>query len=46
MPLCIFEDDGLLRICHAYEDALIEFGRLEHSSNDASDLLIRTDFFD
>jgi hypothetical protein len=42
----IVEDDGLLRICHAHLDPIINFTGLQHTAEDVSELLIKTDLFD
>lgn len=42
----VFEDDGLLRICHRLEDDILDFGRLVREVKDISEILIKSDLFD
>ncbi|MBB5986659.1 hypothetical protein [Sphingobium lignivorans] len=42
----IIEDDGLLRVCHAQDDAMIDFADMPHTSEDISEMLVKSDLFD
>lgn len=42
----VVEDDGLLRVRHAQDDAPIDFAGLPHALEDVSELLVKSDLFD